>query len=224
MLYQFKNELTVAEAAAGYDFGSQSKVPQAFIHTGGGVLSFVDGDGIARTFHADAGRAYPVTVAKITNCTGEGYVQLFPSAADLPGAAGPTGPKGPTSASWVKAAVDAAAGTTLAALPFYRSKGTRKASAVRIIPAGALTASDTTYATITVGVVDESGASVGDLAILTTVVANSNWTALAEINLDIDVDIATLLDGYQLTVAIAKASTGVAVPAMLLQVDFDDDV
>lgn len=87
MSYTFIREVTVAEADADVDFGGQNKVPRGFIHTGGGTITFIDGYGDSRTMHVDAGRAYPIDagIAKVTACTGEGYVQFFEDPAKLPG-------------------------------------------------------------------------------------------------------------------------------------------
>lgn len=86
MANTFLRQVTVAAANAGVDFGSQRVVPQGFVHTGGGTITFVDGLGASRTMNVDAGRAYPLVagIASITACTGDGYVQFFEDAGKLP--------------------------------------------------------------------------------------------------------------------------------------------
>lgn len=77
-------ELTVAQAAAGYDFTTEENVagqgyilPRFFILTEGGTLTFVDADDKERSLHADARRVYPATIKRVTGATGAGYVQFF---------------------------------------------------------------------------------------------------------------------------------------------------
>lgn len=77
-------ELSIGEAALGYDFTVQEHVdgqgyilPRFFIMTDGGVLVFVDADGKSRTIHAEARRVYPATIQSVTTATGSGFVQFF---------------------------------------------------------------------------------------------------------------------------------------------------
>lgn len=85
-------ELSVASAAEGYDFtveelveGKGYVLPRGFVHTGGGVVSYLDDDGRARTLNAAAGRVYPATMSAVTGCTGSGFVQFFARPEDVGG-------------------------------------------------------------------------------------------------------------------------------------------
>lgn len=79
----FLTEATVAVAAAGLSFTAQSVKPSAFVHTGGGVITWTDTEGHTHSLTAAAGVPYPVPypIASVTNCTGSGSLQFFAGAA-----------------------------------------------------------------------------------------------------------------------------------------------
>lgn len=220
--YDFVPELTVAAADAGVDFTSQNKIPRAVIHTGGGVITYTDATGVSRDLHAVAGRAYPATIRTITNVTGEGYLQFFERADELPGSLGPVGPAGPGYASWNKPAVDGAASTATALKTFHRFLVARDISKIWIIPDAALVANDTNYATITVSLYSALGALVGVISSVTTKITGGtgDWVAQVAFELTVSTSYDNAVAGELLEVEITKAAAGVAVPAMLLQVDF----
>jgi hypothetical protein len=82
----FLTEATTTAADAGLDFSAQADKPQAFCHTGGGVVSWIDIEGHAHDLTCAAGVPYPVPYAieSITGCTGSGNLQFFPAASALP--------------------------------------------------------------------------------------------------------------------------------------------
>ena len=127
-------------------------------------------------------------------------------------------------ARWQKEAADAAAATLTAEQAVYRNGSgvERTISAVRFIPSAALTADNTNYATLTVAKRDAAGGNATTVASVTTEITGSgDWTAFAAVDFGTIVS-AALPDGWALTVAIAKAGSGVAVPAGQLEVSFSD--
>lgn len=75
----FVAQATVAEANVGLDFSAQSIRPTSFLHTGGGTVSLVDDAGNAHTIAAAEDRVYPIPypIARVTACSGSGYLQFF---------------------------------------------------------------------------------------------------------------------------------------------------
>lgn len=122
----------------------------------------------------------------------------------------------------VARAQDAAAGTTTAETVVGCSlvnpanpAGTSKILRAYYVPAAGVTAHDTDYATITVSKYTAAGASKTTLAQLTTVTANGDWTALVpkEITLTATLANRILEPGAAITYEIAKAASGVQLPA-----------
>lgn len=122
-------------------------------------------------------------------------------------------------ALWQKAAADAAAGTATAESLIPRHPRQERVVAIEYIPAAALTANDTDYATLTVYKRAAAGGSQTALASITTKITggSGNWTAFVAVDFG---TIATpdLLVGDNLTVAITKAGSGVAIPIGFLRV------
>lgn len=95
----FVPELDLSSQTFPVSFAAQVVKPQTVIHTGGGVVTYVDANADSRTLNADAGRAYPLQpITSITSCTGTGFLQLFAASfsSEAIGPAGATGPTGPT--------------------------------------------------------------------------------------------------------------------------------
>jgi hypothetical protein len=132
---------------------------------------------------------------------------------------------------WVKSAADAAAGTTTAEFPFATvDTYIKSVQKVQFTPAANMVASDTVYATLQVGWRNPGG-SLNVIANATTALTvgnfTGNWTAWTPViiplyngtNLtEIDDPSLDIPAGAMLTVSIAKASTGTAVPAGVLEV------
>lgn len=125
--------------------------------------------------------------------------------------------------SWDKEAADGSAAATTAEHTFFRAPAAVIIKAIRYVPDAALTASDTVYATLTVAQRNAAGTSVNaSFGVVTTKTSGSggsgNWTAFVPVALTLAG--SALAAGDILTIAIAKASTGTAVPAGSLQIDY----
>lgn len=107
---------------------------------------------------------------------------------------------------------DAAASTTTAETAIAYFKTAQTLSRLVIVPTGAVTASDTVYATITVSVRDGAGGAAATVATLITNVATGNWTAFVPKTMGALTN-ASIPAGGVLTYTVAKASTGTQLPA-----------
>lgn len=118
--------------------------------------------------------------------------------------------------------VDGAANTATAETPIGMVYAPAQVVAVYYVPLAALTANDTDYATITVSKRTSAGASKTTVATLVTTVAGGSWTAFARKAFTLTATAADLIvaSGSTLTFEIAKAGSGVAVPAGDLVVEF----
>lgn len=117
----------------------------------------------------------------------------------------------------VARAQDAAAATTTAETTFGVARlGTRLLSAY-YQPAAALTADNTNYATITVSKRTSAGGTKTTIASVATTIAGGtgNWTAWAPVPITLSATTAdlTIAAGSSITYEIAKAGTGVQLPA-----------
>lgn len=121
-------------------------------------------------------------------------------------------------ASYTKA-VDAAASTTLAELVIERVPSASTVIGVYFAPSAALTADDTNYATLTVSQRDGIGGAAASVAAKTTKITggSGDWTAFVPVSLGTLTN-ASLIAGSVLTLTIAKAGTGVAIPSGTLVV------
>lgn len=120
---------------------------------------------------------------------------------------------------WQKAAADAAAGTATAESLIPRLGRQERIVGIEFVPAAALTANDTDYATITVRKRDGAGGAAVVVATLTTKITggSGNWTAFVPVSLG-TITAPDLLSGDLLTIEITKAGSGVAVPIGFLRV------
>jgi hypothetical protein len=115
-------------------------------------------------------------------------------------------------------AAESDAADTAASAPVLGPYDTgREIKKLSILPAGAVTANDTNYATITVEVNDGAGGAKTELVALTTEVANGNWVAGVPIVLTLTAD--DIPAGGVIWITVAKAAAGVQLPAFKLQVD-----
>lgn len=119
--------------------------------------------------------------------------------------------------SWRDIAAASVAQVSFGPLPYavrFRS--------AKLLPAIAVTAHDTTYATITVGSDDGAAGGVTSLQAKTTKITGGtgNWVAGTAIALSDITNADTVAAGAYLTVTVAKASTGV-ITAGSVFLDFD---
>lgn len=123
---------------------------------------------------------------------------------------------------WPKPAADGAASTATAEVPmFHAPVKTLVVKSVRFIPAAALTADSTNFATITVRKRTATGADGGVVASRTTALVaaggSGDWVAFRSVLFNLGTALTMSL-GESLTVAITKSGTGVVVPAGVLRV------
>ena len=128
-----------------------------------------------------------------------------------------------------KLSEDAAAGDELAEMPIYidsRTAGGLVVTAVKFVPAAALTAHDTNYKTVTVSWRSAAGGAATVVATGTTKTSggggSGNWTAFVPVSLPVTAANATLPAGGQLTFLFSKAGTGVKLPAGTLVVEYEE--
>lgn len=107
---------------------------------------------------------------------------------------------------------DAAASTTTAETAIAYFKTAQTLSRLVVVPTGAVTASDTVYATITVAVRDGAGGAAATVATLITNVATGSWVAFTPKTMGALTN-ASIPAGGVLTYAVAKASTGTQLPS-----------
>jgi hypothetical protein len=97
---------------------------------------------------------------------------------------------------------------------------------VTIEPAATLTASDTNYATITASRRDAAGGNRVSVASRTTQTAGSggtgSWTLFGTVSLGTLTN-TSISEGEKLTIEISKTGLGVAVPVMMLQIEYTID-
>jgi hypothetical protein len=121
--------------------------------------------------------------------------------------------------TWDKPAADGAAATATAEHSFLRAASKLTVKAVRYVPDAALTADNTNFATITVRVRNSDGTNALTVAAVTTAITGSgNWAQWVAVNLPLTN--VSLTAGQILTVQIAKAGSGVVIPAGALVVDY----
>ncbi len=133
----------------------------------------------------------------------------------------------------VQRVVDAAASTTTAetvvgCIPQPPGGGTNRAKVTRVyyVPGAALTAHDTDYATITVSKYTAAGGSKTTVASITTKITggSGDWTAFVPVELTLSATAADLVLESEavLTYEVAKAASGVAIPAGKIVVVLSD--
>lgn len=117
------------------------------------------------------------------------------------------------SARWQKAATDGAANTATAESPVPREPLACRVVSAAYVPGGALTADDTDFATLTLRKRNGAGGSAVAIASVTTKITggSGNWTAFVPVSLG-TISNPDLLATDILTIEIAKAGSGVAVP------------
>jgi hypothetical protein len=97
---------------------------------------------------------------------------------------------------------------------------------VTIEPGATLTASDTNYATITASRRDAAGANRVTVASMTTRTAGSggtgSWALFGTVALG-TLSNTSIAEGEKFTIEITKTGLGVAVPVMMLQIEYTID-
>lgn len=116
-------------------------------------------------------------------------------------------------------AADAAASTTTAETAIAYLKSAQTVARIMVVPTGAVTASDTVYATITVAKRDGAGGAATTIATLITNVATGSWVAFTPKTFGA-ITAGDIAAGSVLTYTVAKASTGTQLPAFKLQIEF----
>lgn len=125
-----------------------------------------------------------------------------------------------TPIQWFKESADSLATTVTAERVVFVAPAGITITDVFVQPATALTANNTNYATITVARRNAGGGGKSTVATATTqVTGTGNWTAFTAVSLG-SLTNTTLTDGQMITVEITKTGLGVAVPIMVLQVEY----
>ncbi|MBK8260227.1 MAG: hypothetical protein IPK80_02695 [Nannocystis sp.] len=111
-------------------------------------------------------------------------------------------------------AVDGTAGTTTAEVAVGVAPNKSKLVKAYYLPGSALTANDTDYATITVSRYTAAGDSKTTIATVTTKITGGtgDWTAKVPVAITLSADNAVAA-GALITYEVAKAGSGVALPA-----------
>lgn len=123
----------------------------------------------------------------------------------------------------IQKAADGAAATATSETVACGTRNGGRLIGVRYVPGAALTADNTNYATITVSKRDSAGGTKTTVASRTTQVTGSgSWTAFVPVELTLAAAADILNAGGTLTFEIAKAGTGVVVPAGTFELIFTD--
>ncbi len=119
-------------------------------------------------------------------------------------------------------AVEASA-ATLSSKILARTTGACKVTVARILPDAALTASDTNYATITIGYTDDLGGAATTVATITTQVTggSGNWVADQSVAMTLATD-PSVPTNKALKFISAKTAAGVAIPACKVELELED--
>ncbi len=127
---------------------------------------------------------------------------------------------------WKKDAADAAAATTTAANHFFENKTGRQleVTSVTILPDGTVTANDTNYATITLEREDGAAGGKETVAVITTKITggSGDWAAGVPVTLTITSANRFIDPDAVLSMKIAKAASGVAIPASVATVKMEE--
>jgi hypothetical protein len=116
----------------------------------------------------------------------------------------------------IAVSADAAASTTTAETTVHVCTGATTITGAWIHPTGAVTASDTLYATLTLKNGDGAGAARTTIATLVTNVAGGSWVAFTKKDMGAITNGVVPAQGI-VTLTIAKASTGTQLPAFMIE-------
>jgi hypothetical protein len=124
---------------------------------------------------------------------------------------------------WFKETADTLAATASSERVVFTAPANITITDVFIEPAAALTADNTNYATITVARRDATGGNKVTVASKSTQTSGSggtgNWTAFSTVSLG-SLSNTTLTDGKKLTIEVTKTGLGVALPILVVQIEY----
>jgi len=127
---------------------------------------------------------------------------------------------------WFKESADALATTTTAERVVFTAPENLTITEVFVEPAAALTASDTNYSTIVVSRRDAAGGNKVTVASKTTQTSGSggsgSWTAFGTVSLG-SLSNTSLAEGKKLTIEVTKTGLGVALPVLIVQIEYTVD-
>jgi hypothetical protein len=127
---------------------------------------------------------------------------------------------------WFKESADALGTTATSERVVFTAPENITITDVFIEPAATLTASDTNYATITISRRDATGGNRVTVASRTTQTAGSggtgSWTQFSTVSLG-TLSNTSVSEGRKLTIEITKNGLGVAVPVLVLQIEYTVD-
>ena len=127
---------------------------------------------------------------------------------------------------WFKESVDGLGTTATSERVVFTAPENITITDVFLEPAAALTASDTAYATITISRRDATGGNRVTVASRTTQTSGSggtgSWTAFSTVSLG-TLSNTSVPEGRKLTIEITKNGLGVAVPVLVLQIEYTVD-
>jgi hypothetical protein len=127
---------------------------------------------------------------------------------------------------WFKESADGLGSTATTERVVFTAPENITITDVFIEPAAALTASDTNYATITISRRDATGGNSVTVASETTQTAGSggtgSWTLFSSVSLGTPSN-TSISEGKKLTIEITKTGLGVALPVLVVQIEYTVD-
>ena len=124
---------------------------------------------------------------------------------------------------FIKAAADTLAATATAEITVFQAQDAVTLTAVFYLPAAALTADNSNYATLFCYRRNSTGGAQTTAASVTTQITGSgNWTAFDGVSLG-TLSVSAVAAGEMVTFEITKTGTGVIIPAGVFQVEYTVD-
>ena len=211
----------VSDAALLDGLDSTAFAEAAHTHTGADITSGTVDEGVIDVLIARVADVFDIVLA--ADGTGSGLdADLLDgrSSADF----APAGQS--MSIQWFKEAADGLGSTTTAERVVFTAPEDITITNVFLEPAAALVASDTNFATITLARRAADGTGQVTVASETTATAGAggsgSWTAFSAVSLG-SLNNTSVAAGEKLTIAIAKSGVGVAVPIMVVQIEYTID-
>lgn len=125
-------------------------------------------------------------------------------------------------AVFIKDTADAAAADATAEIPIFQAVSAVTITGAFFLPAAALTAADTNFATLFCRRRNSTGGGVVTVASVTTEVANGNWTAFDGVSLG-TLSNTAVAAGEMILFEITKTGTGIVIPRGVLQIEYTID-
>ncbi|MDQ4108375.1 MAG: hypothetical protein M3138_06155 [Actinomycetota bacterium] len=126
-------------------------------------------------------------------------------------------------ARWFKESADSLANTATSERVVFTAPENITITDVFVEPAGAVTASDTAYATVVVARRDATGGGKVTVASRTTQTSGSggtgNWTAFSTVSLG-SLTNTSLTEGQKLTIEVTKTGVGITLPILIVQIEY----